>query len=112
METYSLFWMAEQFNGSVSGYSIKDGTKTNDIIINWFVKIIDKTNYSCLVELFLDDELLEKFKMIMKYDRVCLQYLQHPMLCEAAKVKLKQSPHHKIMSLSEATLNQQYFYLF
>jgi hypothetical protein len=71
---------------------------TNDL---YYTKILNRKDYKVLVEVWLTEELYKIFEKIMKYDKYSLQYVEHPILGEAAKVKLKQSPHHKIKSIKD-----------
>ena len=77
------------------------------------VAIANRSNYEKSYYAMLSDELYDLFQKIMKYDRYCLQYIEHPLLGEAAKIKLRKSPHRRIKNINDddATRNSNEFYL-
>jgi len=105
MENNKLIWVVQK----LSSDSLSAECNT------YYVKILDKNNYRSITSLWLDKQLYEKFQNIMKEDRYSLQYIEHEFLGEAAKIKLRQSPHHKIKSLTdferELKDNEKEFYI-
>lgn len=102
LEDKELIWIAECLAADYAN-------SKHDV---YYIKILDRNTYRSLVELFnITKELFEIFKLIMKYDRYCLQYIEHSVLGEAAKLKLRQSPHKRIKEFNELKQNEQDFYL-
>jgi len=96
VEDRKLIWIAEE------SYTEQNQNRLIQLLdFNYKIRIIDRANYNCIHTIILNGELFEIFKNIMRYDRYCLQYIQHPILSESAIIKLKQSPHYKIKSIKD-----------
>ena len=90
---------------------VPDGKLRFSIDNTYFVKILDRSSYKTYAELQLDKDTFKIFRKIMNFDKYSLQYIEHEILGEAAKIKLKQSPHRRIKPFDELDHNEQFYYL-
>lgn len=91
MARKNLIWICSESDLSNVNLSIfKYPFKT------YIVTILERPEYNTLFQGMLSKELFEIFKKIMKYDTYSVQYVEHPVLREAAIIKLKDSPHKRI----------------